>query len=90
LYHMAIVLRKMGIYNGSEKTYSLCADRGQPCFPKGTLVISTIMFDCILMSFVGFIGPTRVLRPPGPSSWLCIDGSWLRWSTSTAQARADG
>ena len=44
LYHMATLLRKVGIYNGSEKTYSLCADRGQPCFPKGTLVTSTIQW----------------------------------------------
>ena len=52
LYHMATLLRKVGIYNGSEKTYSLCADRGQPCFPKGTLVTSTIQwFRCVVFVF---------------------------------------
>ena len=79
LYHMAGVLRKMGLYNGSEKTYSLCADRGQPCFPKGTLVTSTIQwFRAMLFIFriccLIFIFRARVLRPPGPSSWPCIEG----------------
>ena len=79
LYHMAGVLRKIGLYNGSEKTYSLCADRGQPCFPKGTLVTSTIQwFRAMLFIFriccLIFIFRARVLRPPGPSSWPCIEG----------------
>jgi len=79
LYHMATLLRKVGIYNGSEKTYSLCADRGQPCFPKGTLVTSTIQwFRAMLFIFriccLIFMFRARVLRPPGPSSWPCIEG----------------
>ena len=37
--------------------------------------MGSFSFVYSLTSFFDFAGPTRILRPPGPSSWPCIDGT---------------